>query len=95
MFSLPAEPTHRGLPLTIAHRSVVVQTFSSSHAVPTAAAVVPDVQTPALSHASPSVQTFPSHSRELAEGVPTHLVTLTPEGSLPRATHLSFVVQAL
>jgi hypothetical protein len=96
MFSLPAVPTHRRLPLTIAHWSVTVQMLPSSQVVPTGAAVVPGVQIPLLLQLSPRLQGLPSHSRIPADGVALpHLVTAAPEESVPSATHFSFTVHAL
>ncbi len=95
MFSFPAAPTHFGLPDTIAHRSLIVQTFPSSQIVPTAAAVVPAAHAPLL-QVSPVVHGFASHSRAPVNFFPpAHLVTLLPDGSLPRRTHVSLSVQGL
>ena len=87
MLSLPADPMHRGLPLTIAQRSLVVQRLMSSHDVPVAAGVVPATQVPVLVQTSPKVHGFWSHSRAPADGLPAaHEVTTVPVESVPIAT---------
>ncbi len=72
----------------MAQWSPLVQRLPLKHEVPLAKAVEPGMQRPELSHMSPVVQGFPSHSRAPALTVPgPHFVMTLPEGSVPTATH--------